>query len=123
MDLRRGASQARAARTLRCGLLASCLIASAMGLPGCILTPRKPTPVITVEVVAHEGVLRVNGSAMNDRQAHEELRQLAEQNRDRDGHVDAVIRLSSEATADYDRVRDLEDYCASLGLVRIEKDN
>jgi hypothetical protein len=99
--------------------LAACGLVLA-GCPG----ERKPIPVVNVGVLPQDDTYLFNGQRMTFRQLADELSQLAEHNRRSKG-VDAraIVRLSSRPGVDYGRVRDVEEFCNSVGLDQIEKSN
>jgi hypothetical protein len=104
-------------RPLLLALVAACSLLLA-GCPG----DRKPMPVVTVVVLDADDSFQFNGQQMTWRQLSEELRQLAEHNRRPNSNdVRAIVRLSSRPGVAYDRVRDVEEYCNSIGLDNIEK--
>jgi biopolymer transport protein ExbD len=98
------------------------LIACGLLLGGCIGDARKPIPVVTVVVLPADDAYQFNGQQMTFRQVADELTQLADHNRREKGKdVRAIVRLASRPGVDYGRVRDVEEFCNSIGLDQIEK--
>jgi hypothetical protein len=98
--------------------LLSCL--SLAGCPG----DRKPIPLVNVVVLPQDDAYLFNGQQMTFKQVADELTQLADHNRrDKGRDVRAIVRLSSRPGVDYGRVRDVEEFCNSIGLDQIEKSN
>jgi hypothetical protein len=110
-------------RHLVCALGVSLLLtALSLLLGGCAGQVRDPSVIITLVVTDKANSFRLDGEPMSERQAKEQLRAISEENRMPSGRTNAVVRLSSEAGTDYDRVRAIEDYCTTIGLDRIEKE-
>ncbi len=112
------ASLSRALCGLPLVLICALSLVVLAGCPG----DRKPIPVVAVVVLPDDDTYSVNGQRMSYRQMCDELRTIAENNQ-REKRVDAraIVRLSSQEGANYDRVRRVEDYCNSVGLDNIQK--
>jgi len=99
-----------------------------LALQGCPGDPRDdqdtpPRVVITLAVLGRPDAYRLDGTVMGQQKLHDQLRAIAEDNRQpKTDLVNAVVRLHTESGADYDEVRDLQDYCVSIGLSHIEND-
>lgn len=94
---------------------------SLVALAGCP-DERKPIPVVNVVVLPDDDAYSVNGQRMGFRQLSEELRTISDNNqRQKRVNARAIVRLSSQAGVNYDRVRRVEEYCNSVGLDKIEK--
>jgi biopolymer transport protein ExbD len=99
------------------------LCALALLLTSCAGQVRDPSEIVTLVVMAKDDSFRLDNEPMNERQLRQQLRAIADANRmSTTGRINAVVRLSSEATVDYDRVRAIEDFCTTIGLDRIEKE-
>ena len=101
----------------------ACLALLACALGGCY-GERKPIPVVTVVVAPQEDAYVFNGQQMTFKQLADELTQLADHSRREKGQdARAIVRLSARPGVEYGRVRDIEEFCNSIGLDQIEKGN
>jgi hypothetical protein len=99
------------------------LLACGFALAGCA-GDRKPIPVVNVVVLPQDDAYLFNSQQMTFKQLADELSQLADHNhRDKGRDARAIVRLSSRPGTDYGRVRDVEEFCNSVGLDQIEKSN
>jgi len=108
--------------------LAAALGLMALSLQGCPDDSREdqdsaPLVVVNLAVLGRPDAYRLNGTVMGQMKLHDQLRTIAEDNRQlKTDLVHAVVRLHTESGADYDEVRDLQDFCVSIGLSHIEND-
>ncbi len=107
-------------------VLSSCLslglLVSACGLlNGCIFDKRKPVPQHTITVMADPNNYLLDGQPMGLDQVEQELRLIADKDRrEATGNARTYVKIISQQGADWDRTVTLVDYCASVGLDKIE---
>jgi len=99
------------------GLLAAC---ASLSLNGCWERP-KPIPEHTVTVMADINRYQFDGQPMLYDQVQAELQAVAEKyRRSASSNSRAYVKIISQPGADYGRVGELIDYCAGIGLDKIE---
>jgi len=116
------------ARALPRLALAAGLCLMILALQGCPGDAREdedapPRVIVTLAVLGRPDAYRLNGTVVGGQKLHDQLRTIADDNRQpKTDLVNAVVRLHTESGANYDEVRDLQDFCVSIGLSHIEND-
>jgi outer membrane murein-binding lipoprotein Lpp len=96
---------------LTCGLL----------LSGCIFDRKDPVPQFAVTVTPDLNLYLFDGQPMAFDQLQAELKSVADKFRaSGTGNARAYVKIITQPGASYDRSLELIDYCASVGLDKIE---
>lgn len=99
----------------------SALLTAISLLSGCIFDKRQPVPQHTITVTADPSVYAYDGQPMGLDQLEAELKQMAEKNRkEATSNSRAYVKIISQPGARWDRTVELVDYCAGIGLDKIE---
>ena len=97
------------------------LAAGALLLPGCIFDRKDPVPRFVVTVTPDANLYLLDGQPMAFDQLEAELKALADKYRSSGtGNARAYLKIITQPGASYDRSLELIDYCASVGLDKIE---
>lgn len=95
--------------------------AAALLLNGCIFDKREPVPQHTVTVMPDVNSYAYDGQPMGLDQLEAELQHMAEKNRKvATNNSRAYVKIIHQPGAQWDRTVELVDYCASIGLDKIE---
>ncbi len=98
----------------------SLLALSCILLNGCWNRP-DPIPQHTVTVMTDINRYMYDGQAMIYDQVQAELQEVADKNRrSATGNARVYLKIITQPGADYNRVGELIDFCASIGLDKIE---
>jgi hypothetical protein len=101
-------------------ILGVLLVFSCVLLTGCWNRP-DPVPQHTVTVLVDVNGYLFDGQAMVYDQVLAELQAVADKNRrSATGNARAYLKIITQPGADYNRVGELIDFCASIGLDKIE---
>ena len=101
-------------------MLSALLAAACICLNGCWNRP-DPIPEHTVTVMTDMNRYIFDGQTMAYDQVQAELQAVADKNRrTTSGNSRAYIKIISQPGADYGRVGELVDFCAGIGLDKIE---
>ena len=101
-------------------MLSALLAIACMGLQGC-WNRTDPIPEHTVTVMTDMNRYSFDGQTMAYDQVQAELQAVAEKNRrSSSGNSRAYIKIITQPGADYGRVGELVDFCAGIGLDKIE---
>ncbi len=102
---------------------AALALSAVAALAGCggVPSDRPPPPIERIDITPRGFVL--DGEGMDERRMKAELSAYADRHRDQSGAARVIVRLTVEQGVDYDRVRDLQDWLVSVGLVQIEQDH
>ncbi len=102
-------------------LMTVMLAAGALLLPGCFLDRKKPIPQIAVTVTTDPNRFLLDGQPMGYDQVQSELKAAADRNRQSaTGNARAYVKIITDPGASYDVTLSLVDYCASVGLDKVE---
>ena len=97
------------------------LAPGALLLPGCIFDRKDPVPRFVVTVTPDANLYLLDGQPMAFDQLEAELKALADKYRSSGtGNARAYLKIITQPGASYDRSLELIDYCASVGLDKIE---
>lgn len=99
------------------------LFVALMGLTlgGCMWDKRDPVPEHAVTVTADLNRYLFDGQAMAYDQVQAELQTLADKTRrSTTGNARVYLKIINQPGADYGRVSELVDWCASIGIDKIE---
>ena len=97
------------------------LVTSVLTLSGCIFDRKDPVPQFAVTVTPDVNLYLLDGQPMAFDQLEAQLKALADKYRaSGTGNARAYIKIITQPGASYDRSLELIDYCASVGLDKIE---
>lgn len=103
-------------------LLAACMLTTAcFTLSGCLFDKREPVPQHTITVTPELNRYLYDGQPMALDQLEGELKLLADKTRrETTSNARAYVKIISQPGAEWDRTVELVDYCAGIGLDKIE---
>ena len=97
------------------------LAAGVLVLSGCIFDRKDPMPQFAVTVTPDANLYLLDGQPMAFDQLQAQLQALADKYRaSGTGNARAYVKIITQPGAAYDRSLELIDYCASVGLDKIE---